>query len=48
MSSAAVRIEAGTRLIYYGDAAQAMAARYSVVEVHDLHIWEITSGSPAL
>ena len=25
-----------------------MAARYSVVEVHDLHIWEITSGSPAL
>ncbi|CPT79202.1 Cadmium%2C cobalt and zinc/H [Mycobacteroides abscessus] len=27
---------------------QAMATRDSVVEVHDLHIWEITSGSPAL
>jgi cobalt-zinc-cadmium efflux system protein len=27
---------------------QAMAARDGVVEVHDLHIWEITSGSPAL
>ncbi|GAB4582799.1 cation diffusion facilitator family transporter [Nocardia sp. IFM 10818] len=26
----------------------AMAAREHVVEVHDLHIWEITSGSPAL
>lgn len=25
-----------------------MAARAGVVEVHDLHIWEITSGSPAL
>lgn len=25
-----------------------MAARDAVVEVHDLHIWEITSGSPAL
>ncbi|MEU6559154.1 cation diffusion facilitator family transporter [Nocardia nova] len=25
-----------------------MAARDGVVEVHDLHIWEITSGSPAL
>lgn len=27
---------------------QAMADRDGVVEVHDLHIWEITSGSPAL
>jgi cobalt-zinc-cadmium efflux system protein len=27
---------------------QAMAAHKSVLEVHDLHIWEITSGSPAL
>ena len=27
---------------------QAMAAHNSVVEVHDLHIWEITSGQPAL
>lgn len=27
---------------------QAMAAHESVLEVHDLHIWEITSGSPAL
>ncbi len=26
---------------------QAMAAREGVVEVHDLHIWEITSGMPA-
>ncbi|MCA2306040.1 cation transporter [Mycobacterium intracellulare] len=27
---------------------QAMAAHESVVEVHDLHVWEITSGEPAL
>ncbi|QIS21329.1 cation diffusion facilitator family transporter [Nocardia terpenica] len=27
---------------------RAMAGRDGVVEVHDLHIWEITSGSPAL
>ncbi|EFG79795.1 cation diffusion facilitator family transporter [Mycobacterium parascrofulaceum ATCC BAA-614] len=27
---------------------QAMAAHDSVVEVHDLHVWEITSGDPAL
>lgn len=27
---------------------QAMAGRDGVVEVHDLHIWDITSGSPAL
>ncbi|MCX4094911.1 cation diffusion facilitator family transporter [Nocardia sp. alder85J] len=27
---------------------RAMAARDGVVEVHDLHIWEITSGTPAL
>jgi cobalt-zinc-cadmium efflux system protein len=26
----------------------AMAAHDAVVEVHDLHIWEITSGTPAL
>lgn len=25
-----------------------MAAHHGVVEVHDLHVWEITSGSPAL
>jgi cobalt-zinc-cadmium efflux system protein len=25
-----------------------MAAQDGVVEVHDLHVWEITSGSPAL
>ena len=25
-----------------------MAAHAGVVEVHDLHVWEITSGSPAL
>ncbi|GFG67762.1 putative cation transporter [Mycobacterium kubicae] len=27
---------------------QAMAAHDAVVEVHDLHVWEITSGEPAL
>ncbi|WP_052955285.1 cation diffusion facilitator family transporter [Mycobacterium nebraskense] len=27
---------------------QALAARDAVVEVHDLHIWEITSGAPTL
>ncbi len=25
-----------------------MAAHTGVVEVHDLHVWEISSGSPAL
>jgi cobalt-zinc-cadmium efflux system protein len=27
---------------------QALAAQPGVVEVHDLHVWEITSGFPAL
>ncbi len=27
---------------------QALAARAGVVEVHDLHVWEVTSGFPAL
>ena len=27
---------------------RAMAAEPGVVEVHDLHIWEVTSGFPAL
>jgi cobalt-zinc-cadmium efflux system protein len=27
---------------------QALAAHRGVVEVHDLHVWEVTSGFPAL
>ena len=25
-----------------------LAAEHHVVEVHDLHVWEVTSGFPAL
>jgi cobalt-zinc-cadmium efflux system protein len=30
------------------EVGQALAAHPGVVEVHDLHVWEVTSGFPAL
>lgn len=31
-----------------GEIGQALAAQRGIVEVHDLHVWEVTSGFPAL
>jgi cobalt-zinc-cadmium efflux system protein len=47
---AATRIflEAAPKEIDPSKVGQAMVDHDAVVEVHDLHIWEITSGSPAL
>lgn len=41
-------LEAAPKHLDPGVIGQAMASHESVLEVHDLHIWEITSGSPAL
>ena len=48
--SAATRIflEAAPKDIDPADVGRVMVDHEAVVEVHDLHIWEITSGSPAL
>ncbi len=43
-----VLLEAAPRGVRPGDIAEAMAAHPSVANVHDLHVWEITSGFPAL
>lgn len=43
-----VFLEAAPAGIEPGAIGQAMAAHDTVVEVHDLHVWEITSGTPAL
>ncbi|MFI7190035.1 cation diffusion facilitator family transporter [Nocardia nova] len=47
-ASTRVFLEAAPVGLDPGEVGPAMAAVDSVVEVHDLHIWEITSGSPAL
>jgi cobalt-zinc-cadmium efflux system protein len=41
-------LEAAPKHLDPGVIGQAMVSHESVLEVHDLHIWEITSGSPAL
>jgi cobalt-zinc-cadmium efflux system protein len=41
-------LEAAPQEIHPTEVGLAMADHEAVVEVHDLHIWEITSGSPAL
>ena len=41
-------LEAAPRGVDPCEIGQAMADRPHVAEVHDLHIWEITSGQPAL
>ncbi|MFI6866625.1 cation diffusion facilitator family transporter [Nocardia sp. NPDC050406] len=47
-ASTRIFLEAAPANLDPTEIGQAMAAVDSVVEVHDLHIWEITSGSPAL
>jgi cobalt-zinc-cadmium efflux system protein len=46
--SASVLLEATPRGIDAEEVGREMAGWSSVVEVHDLHIWTITSGFPAL
>jgi cobalt-zinc-cadmium efflux system protein len=43
-----VLLEGAPRGIVPGDVGKAMAAHPGVKEVHDLHVWEVTSGFPAL
>jgi cobalt-zinc-cadmium efflux system protein len=45
--SGRIFLEAAPAGISPDQVGQAMAARSGVVEVHDLHIWQITSGLPA-
>jgi cobalt-zinc-cadmium efflux system protein len=47
-ASSRIFLEAAFAGIDPGQIGQAMAARPHVAEVHDLHIWEITSAQPAL
>ncbi|KAA0018918.1 cation diffusion facilitator family transporter [Antrihabitans cavernicola] len=47
-ASSSIFLEAAPKDLDPTAIGQAMVARPSVVEVHDLHVWEITSGSPAL
>ncbi|WP_067825355.1 cation diffusion facilitator family transporter [Nocardia inohanensis] len=47
-ASSRIFLEAAPANLDPTEIGAAMAAVDSVVEVHDLHIWEITSGSPAL
>jgi cobalt-zinc-cadmium efflux system protein len=46
--SVSILLETAPRGIDAGEVGRAMAAAPDVVEVHDLHIWTITSGFPAL
>ena len=46
--SLAILLESSPRGVDAGAVGRAMAAERDVVEVHDLHIWTITSGFPAL
>jgi cobalt-zinc-cadmium efflux system protein len=43
-----VLLEAAPRGIDPEQVGNALAARPGIVEVHDLHVWEVTSGFPAL
>ncbi len=47
-ASSRIFLEAAPADLDPTEIGRAMAAQDGVVEVHDLHIWEITSGSPAL
>jgi cobalt-zinc-cadmium efflux system protein len=47
-SSGRVFMEASPEDVDPGDVGRAMVHEDGVVEVHDLHIWEVTSGFPAL
>jgi cobalt-zinc-cadmium efflux system protein len=47
-ASARVLLEAAPRGIDPDEIGYALASQEGVVEVHDLHVWEVTSGFPAL
>jgi cobalt-zinc-cadmium efflux system protein len=46
--STSILLEAAPRGLDMGSVREALAAHPGVVEVHDLHVWTITSGFPAL
>ena len=48
MTRAAMLLEGAPRGITPHEVGEAMAAHPGVEEVHDLHVWEVTSGFPAL
>jgi cobalt-zinc-cadmium efflux system protein len=45
--SGRVLLEAAPRDLDPEEIGRALAAEHHVVEVHDLHVWEVTSGFPA-
>ena len=47
-ASARVLLEAAPRGIDPNEVGHALASHKGVVEVHDLHVWEVTAGFPAL
>jgi cobalt-zinc-cadmium efflux system protein len=47
-ASGRIFMEAAPAGLDPGEIGQALAAEPEVVEVHDLHVWEVTSGFPAL
>jgi cobalt-zinc-cadmium efflux system protein len=47
-ASGRVFLEAAPEGVNPADIGEALAAQPGVVEVHDLHVWEVTSGFPAL
>jgi cobalt-zinc-cadmium efflux system protein len=46
--SGRILLEAAPRDLDPADIGRALAAEHHVIEVHDLHVWEVTSGFPAL
>jgi cobalt-zinc-cadmium efflux system protein len=48
VASGRVFLEAAPAGLDPNEIGQALAAQSGVVEVHDLHVWEVTSGFPAL
>jgi cobalt-zinc-cadmium efflux system protein len=46
--SGRVLLEASPRDLDPDEIGRALAAQHHVVEVHDLHVWEVTSGFPAI
>ena len=46
--SGRILLEASPRDLDPDEIGRALAAEHHVVEVHDLHVWEVTSGFPAL
>ncbi len=47
-SSSAVLLEGSPEGVRTEDVGRALAGAPGIVEVHDLHVWEVTSGFPAL